>query len=195
MPSHGKHLPVDERLRVEPTPLPGVLIVTPRVFEDDRGWFAEGFNRKTFLEAAGIDAAFVQDNDSTSGRGVLRGLHFQNPHAQSKLVRCVSGEIFDVVVDIRRSSPSFGDWFGVKLSQENGKQVWIPDHFAHGFLTLSDVALVMYKTTDYYRSGSDHTIVWDDPDIGIEWPLGGVSPILSPKDAAGARLVDAPVYR
>ncbi len=195
MPSNGKYLPIDERLRVEPTPLPGVLIVTPRVFEDDRGRFTESFNRKTLLEVAGIDADFVQDNDSISDRGVLRGLHFQNPHTQSKLVRCVSGEIFDVTVDIRRSSPSFGDWFGVELSQENGKQVWIPDHFAHGFLTLSDVARVMYKTTDYYTSSAEHTIAWDDPDIGIEWPLDGVSPILSPKDATGARLVDAPIYR
>ena len=179
---------------VEMTALPDVLLITPRVFSDERGSLSESYNRQAFIEATGFDVDFVQDNDSTSTRGVLRGLHFQNPHPQAKLVRCLRGEIFDVVVDIRRSSPTFGSWTSVTLSGENHRQLWIPEGFAHGYLTMTDTALVGYKTTRFYDRNASRTIAWNDPHLAIDWPLEGRSPILSSTDASGRTLLDAAVF-
>lgn len=165
------------------TEIPDVLIFEPRVFGDSRGFFFESFSSKVFNEAVGQKVEFVQDNHSQSQKGVLRGLHYQlNPHAQGKLVRCVEGEVFDVAVDIRRSSPLFGKWVGVVLSAENKRQLWIPEGFAHGFLTLSEKAQFVYKTTNYYCPESDRGILWNDPAIGIEWPELNGELILSEKD-------------
>ncbi|MGA7616916.1 MAG: dTDP-4-dehydrorhamnose 3,5-epimerase [Thermoanaerobaculia bacterium] len=172
------------------TNLPGVLIIESRSFEDERGFFMETWHQTKFAEI-GIDARFVQDNHSRSTRGVLRGLHFQQPSPQGKLVRAVTGRIFDVAVDIRRGSPSFGRWTGVELSEENRFQLWVPEGFAHGFVVLSDVADVVYKCTAIYDAPADRGIAWNDPGIGIEWPVP--RPILSPKDAALPSLKDAPV--
>ncbi|PTT54087.1 dTDP-4-dehydrorhamnose 3,5-epimerase [Aeromonas sp. HMWF014] len=163
------------------TAIPDILIFEPKVFGDERGFFFESFNHKLFEEAVGYPVTFVQDNHSKSSKGVLRGLHYQlPPHAQGKLVRCVSGEVFDVAVDIRKSSPTFGQWVGVHLSAENKRQLWIPEGFAHGFLTLSESAEFLYKTTDYYHRESEGSIYWNDPDINIEWPIEGA--LLSEKD-------------
>ena len=176
---------------IELTDLAEVLVVTPRSFPDDRGFFTESYNKRAFAQAVGSDVEFVQDNHSRSSRGVLRGLHYQlPPKAQAKLVRVASGAIFDVAVDMRRSSPTFGRWTGVELSAENHRQLWIPEGFAHGFLTLSDTADVLYKTTEYYSPADEGSLVWDDPDVGIEWPLT-MEPILSPKDREAPRRVDA----
>ena len=171
-------------------PLQGPLLLTPRVFGDDRGFFFESWNQQTFAaacEAHGQQApGFVQDNHSRSSRGVLRGLHYQlPPHPQGKLVRCVVGEIFDVAVDIRRSSPTFGQWVGAELSSENHQQLWVPAGFAHGFLTLSEHAEVLYKTTDFWSKDCEGAIRWDDPQLAIHWPLdshGGIEPLLAEKD-------------
>jgi len=153
------------------TDIPDVMIIEPKVFGDDRGFFFESFSQQIFEEAVGRKVEFVQDNHSKSAKGVLRGLHYQlEPHAQGKLVRCVVGEVFDVAVDIRKSSPTFGKWVGVNLSAENKRQLWIPEGFAHGFLVLSETAEFVYKTTNYYHPESDRGIIWNDPDIGIEWP-------------------------
>lgn len=174
-------------MNVTPTAIPDVLVIEPRVFGDDRGFFFESFNHRAFAAAVGHDVTFVQDNHSRSSRGVLRGLHLQDPHPQGKLVRVVVGAIFDVAVDIRPDSPSFKRWVGVELSAANRRQIWIPPGLAHGFLVISDGAECLYKTTDSYAPQAEWTLAWDDPAIGIEWPLSG-PPILSAKDAAGVSL-------
>lgn len=170
-------------MEVVATRLPGVLLLRPRIFADHRGWFAETWNEAAFREA-GLPSHFVQDNQSRSRQHVLRGLHFQLQHPQGKLVRAVAGRIFDVAVDIRRSSPDFGQWVGVELSTEVPEMLWIPPGFAHGFLVLSESADVLYKTTDFYSPGSERTILWSDPVLGVEWPLTA-DPIVAAKDAAG----------
>lgn len=175
--------------------IPDVVLIEPKVFGDTRGFFYESFNQKAFNQATGLDIDFVQDNHSRSAKGVLRGLHYQlPPHAQGKLVRVVRGAVFDVAVDIRRSSPTFGKWVGDELSETNNRQLWIPPGFAHGFLVLSDTADFLYKTTDYYSTADERCIAWNDPDIGIEWPEIGVEPNLSAKDRIGANLQNAEVF-
>ncbi len=163
------------------TPISGLYIIEPRVFLDKRGFFMESYNKKEF-EGIGLTMEFVQDNHSKSRKGVLRGLHFQTKHPQGKLVRVTRGEVFDVAVDIRKGSPTFGEWYGVILSEENKKMFYIPERFAHGFLVLSDEVDFLYKCTDYYYPDEDAGIIWNDPDIGIDWPLDGITPILSEKD-------------
>lgn len=172
--------------------LAGLLIFEPRVFGDERGFFMESWNRRRYLEQ-GLDADFVQDNFSLSRRGALRGLHFQNPHPQGKLVSVLQGEVFDVAVDIRRSSPTFGRWHALRLSGDNKRQFFIPPGFAHGFVVLTETALFHYKCTAYYSPNDEMTLRWDDPDIGIEWPVRG--PLLSAKDAHAPRLRDLPAER
>jgi len=179
-------------MKVTPTALPGVLVVEPRVFSDDRGFFFESWNARA-LAAAGVDAQFVQDNHSRSRRGVLRGLHYQVEHAQGKLVRAVIGSVFDVVVDLRRSAPTFGRTLGIELSADNRKMLWVPPGFAHGFLALSESVDFLYKTTDYWFPEHERTLLWNDAALGIDWPLSGV-PILTAKDAAGTPLAAAAVY-
>jgi dTDP-4-dehydrorhamnose 3,5-epimerase len=174
---------------VETTNLPGVILIKPEVFGDSRGFFLESWNRRRYAEA-GLDRDFVQDNQSLSRRGILRGLHFQNPQPQGKLVQVLRGEVFDVALDIRLGSPTFGQWYGAFLSEENHHQLWIPEGFAHGFCVTSDVALFSYKCTDFYNPKAEFSLRWDDPDIGIAWPLEG--PTLSAKDQAGMRLKDLP---
>jgi dTDP-4-dehydrorhamnose 3,5-epimerase len=180
---------------IERTPLAELLVLTPRYFRDERGFFVESYNKRAFAEAAGAEFEFVQDNHSRSRRGVLRGLHYQlPPHAQGKLVRVAGGEIFDVAVDLRNESPTFGRWFGTVLSAEKGNQMWIPPGFAHGFLTLSEIADVLYKASDYYTPDCERTIAWDDPEIAIAWPLDG-SPLLSAKDSAAPTLAQAETFQ
>ncbi len=179
-------------MRVVEEPLPGVFLIEPCVTEDERGFFFESFNRRA-LASFGIDAEFVQDNHSRSKRGVLRGIHYQINQAQGKLVRVVTGEVFDVAVDLRRHSPTFGHWAGFRLSAENKRIAWIPPGFGHAFLVLSEVADFLYKTTDYYAAEYERCVVWNDPEIGIEWPLDR-PPILSAKDLAGRQLSAAEVY-
>ncbi len=176
-------------INVSDTSLPGVVIVESRVFDDARGFFMESFNARDFAEA-GLPTHFVQDNHSRSTRGVLRGLHYQHPSWQGKLVRALVGTIFDVAVDIRRESAHFGQWFGIELSAENKKQLYVPPGFAHGFCVLSDVAEMSYKCTALYEPKEDAGVLWNDPDIGIEWPIQ--DPLLSPKDEAAPRLKDLP---
>jgi dTDP-4-dehydrorhamnose 3,5-epimerase len=175
-------------MKVTQTAIEGVLIFEPKVFGDERGFFMESFNQKTFTDAVGYEVRFVQDNHSRSVKGVLRGLHYQRPpHAQGKLVRVTSGSVFDVVVDIRESSSTYGKWVGVELSGENHRQLWLPPGMAHGFLVTSQVADFLYKTTDYYTPQAEGSIRWDDPSLAIAWPLDGAQPELSAKDArAGA---------
>jgi dTDP-4-dehydrorhamnose 3,5-epimerase len=176
-------------MKVTRTALEGVLILEPKVFGDERGFFMESFNQKAFDQAVGHEVNFVQDNHSRSAKGVLRGLHYQlPPHAQGKLVRVTQGSVFDVAVDIRPGSATFGRWVGVELSGTNHKQMWIPPGLAHGFLVTSDSADFLYKTTDYYAPQSEGCVRWDDPDIGIAWPLNGSAPALSVKDAAAPLL-------
>ena len=176
-------------MRITPTKIDGVLILEPKVFGDERGFFMESFNQRTFKEATGQDATFVQDNHSRSAKGVLRGLHFQRPpHAQGKLVRVTQGSVFDVVLDIRMASPTFGQWVGVELNGQNHMQLWIPAGMAHGFLVTSDSADFLYKTTDYYVPQAEGCIRWDDPQLAIAWPLNGMRPSLSAKDAGGSDL-------
>lgn len=178
-------------MNVIKTSIPDVLIFEPKVFGDDRGFFFESFNQQKFEAAIGHSVTFVQDNHSKSSKSVLRGLHYQlPPHAQGKLVRCVAGEVFDVAVDIRKSSPTFGQWVGVHLSAENKRQLWIPEGFAHGFVTLSETAEFLYKTTEYYAPQCEACITWDDTDIAIEWPFE-FEPQLSSKDLQGICLQDA----
>ena len=178
-------------MNVIDTAIPDVKIIEPRVFEDERGFFFESFNQQRFNQAIGREVAFVQDNHSKSTKGVLRGLHYQRPpHAQGKLVRCAVGEVFDVAVDIREGSPTFGKWVGITLSADNKRQLWIPEGFAHGFVTLSETAELLYKATDYYAPQADACIRWDDPNIAINWPLP-CDPKLSAKDEQGIRLVIA----
>ncbi|WP_413165865.1 dTDP-4-dehydrorhamnose 3,5-epimerase [Capilliphycus salinus ALCB114379] len=182
-------------MNVIPTEIPDVLILEPKVFGDERGFFFESFNEKIFADQTGVTAAFVQDNHSRSRQGVLRGLHYQIEQVQGKLLRAVVGEIFDVAVDIRKSSPTFGQWVGCIISAENKRQFWVPAGFAHGFLVLSDVAEVLYKTTDYYAPQHERSILWNDPDLGIEWPLNGITPILSAKDKDGKTFKTADVFQ
>lgn len=179
---------------IEQTDLAEVLVLTPRFFRDERGFFTESYNKRAFAQAVGADIEFVQDNHSRSTRGVLRGLHYQlPPRAQGKLVRVAAGEIFDVAVDVRRSSATFGRWFGTVLSAEKGNQLWVPPGFAHGFLTLSDSADVLYKASDYYDPASERSVIWDDPAIGIDWPPES-QPLLSGKDADAPRLEAAELF-
>jgi dTDP-4-dehydrorhamnose 3,5-epimerase len=180
-------------MKVTPTELSEVLLLEPHVFGDARGFFFESWNEREF-ERTGIHARFVQDNHSCSGRGVLRGLHYQIRQPQGKLIRVVAGEIFDVAVDIRRSSPTFGRWEGVRLNAESHKMLWIPVGFAHGFCVLSDFAEVLYKATHFYAPGDERCILWNDPELHIDWPLSG-TPALSAKDAAGTPLRDAEVFQ
>ena len=180
-------------MQVIPSELPGVLILEPKVFGDERGFFYESFNARAFEQATGLKREFVQDNHSCSQRGVLRGLHYQVRQAQGKLVRVTAGEVFDMVVDLRRGSPSFGQWLGVHLSAENKRQLWVPEGFAHGFLVLSEVAEFLYKTTDYYAPEHERCIRWDDPTLAIDWPLTE-PPQLSAKDQAGLTFLEAEVF-
>ena len=174
-------------MKVTPGELPEVLVLEPRVFGDERGFFLESYNQRAFREFCGIEAAFVQDNHSRSARNVLRGLHYQLKQAQGKLVRVVAGEVFDVAVDLRRSSPRYGRWMGLRISADNKRMVWIPEGFAHGFLALTESAEVLYKTTDYYAPEHERCVLWNDPDLGIEWPLSG-APLVSEKDSRGVVL-------
>lgn len=176
-------------MKVTPTAIPEVLVIEPRVFGDERGFFFESFNQKAFQEATGLDVAFVQDNHSKSAKNVLRGLHYQVVQPQGKLVRVVQGEVFDVAVDIRKGSKTYGHWVGEILSAENKKQFWVPPGFAHGFLTLSDTAEFLYKTTDYYAPEHERCIRWDDLLIGIKWPISE-KPMLSAKDDAGCPFLE-----
>jgi dTDP-4-dehydrorhamnose 3,5-epimerase len=181
-------------MNVRPTAIPDVVVVEPKVFGDARGFFYESFNRQALEAALGRPLEFVQDNHSRSVKGVLRGLHYQQPHPQGKLVRAVVGEVFDVAVDLRRGSPTFGRWVGEVLSAENKRQLWIPEGFAHGFLVLSEAAEFLYKTTDYYHPEAEHCIRWDDPALAIAWPDVGAPPAVSAKDAAGKPFTDAKVF-
>jgi dTDP-4-dehydrorhamnose 3,5-epimerase len=176
--------------QVMQTPLAGVLVLEPKVFGDARGFFYESFNARDFAQATGLDVAFVQDNHSKSAKGVLRGLHYQVQHAQGKLVRATQGAVFDVAVDIRQGSPTFGQWFGLELSAENKKQLWIPAGLAHGFLVTSESAEFLYKTTDYYHPEFERSILWSDPAIGIDWPLHLMDgpPLLAAKDEKACKL-------
>lgn len=181
-------------MKTIPTALSGVMLLEPKAFGDDRGFFMETFNARTFQELTRCDKPFVQDNHSRSVRGVLRGLHYQlGAHPQDKLVRAVSGEIFDVAVDIRRGSPTYGQWVGEILSAENKRQLWVPVGFAHGFLVLSETAEVIYKVTDYYDPAGERSIRWDDPEIAVRWPYDG-APLLSGKDAVASAFRDAEVF-
>jgi dTDP-4-dehydrorhamnose 3,5-epimerase len=181
-------------MQIQTTELPDVLIIEPRVFGDDRGFFFESFNERRFAELTGTCPRFVQDNHSRSNRNVLRGLHYQIRQPQGKLVRVTSGEVFDVAVDMRRSSPTFGRWVGVTLSAENKRQLWIPEGFAHGFMVTSESAEFLYKTTDYWAPEHERAILWNDPAIGIEWPQLDAAPLLSGKDQAAVLLADAEVF-
>jgi dTDP-4-dehydrorhamnose 3,5-epimerase len=172
-------------MKSTPTAIADVLLIEPKVYGDSRGFFFESFNHRAFQNATGLDISFVQDNHSRSARGVLRGLHYQSPHPQGKLVRVTEGEVFDVVADIRQDSATFGTWVGQRLSGANKLQLWIPPGLAHGFLVLSDGAEFLYKTTDYYSPADEHCIAWDDPDLAIDWPIVGVAPQLSAKDTQG----------
>jgi dTDP-4-dehydrorhamnose 3,5-epimerase len=182
-------------MQVTPTALPGVLILEPKVFGDERGFFFESFNQRAFDAAVGQAVTFVQDNHSRSQRGVLRGLHYQvQPHAQGKLVRVARGRAFDVAVDIRRGSATFGHWFGATLDATSHRQMWIPAGFAHGFLSLEDDTHFLYKTSDYYARDCERAIAWNDPAIGIDWPDLGSAPLLAAKDAAAPRLADVDTF-
>jgi dTDP-4-dehydrorhamnose 3,5-epimerase len=173
--------------------IPDVVLFEPKVFGDDRGFFFESFNNRVFEEATGLKRNFVQDNHSRSAKNVLRGLHYQIQHPQGKLVRVTVGEVFDVAVDIRKSSPTFGKWAGAMLSAENKQMLWVPEGFAHGFVVLSDVAEFLYKTTDYWYPEHERSIIWNDPGIGIQWPIAG-TPVLAAKDAAAKLLHDAECF-
>jgi len=181
-------------MQVTATTLPEVLILEPKVFGDSRGFFMESFNANTFRELTGLDVQFVQDNHSRSTRGVLRGLHYQLQQPQGKLVRVARGRVFDVVVDMRKSSPSFGKWDGVELSEDNHLQLWVPAGFAHGFVVLSESADFLYKTTDYYAPAHERCLKWDDPTVAVEWPLGGIVPSLSARDQQGLALADCDTF-
>jgi dTDP-4-dehydrorhamnose 3,5-epimerase len=181
-------------MNILPTEIPEVFIIEPRVFQDDRGFFLESYNGKAFAEKAGITEQFVQDNHSRSCKNVLRGLHYQIQQAQGKLVRAIVGSIFDVAVDIRKHSPTFGQWVSCTLSAENKRMLWVPPGFAHGFLVMSDVAEVLYKTTDYYAPQYERCILWKDSDLAIDWPIMEEPPILSVKDQAGATFQTAEVF-
>jgi len=177
-----------------PTPIEGLLVLEPKVFGDGRGFFMESYNQRMFRELTGTSPDFVQDNHSRSARGVLRGLHYQLQQPQGKLVRVTSGVVFDVAVDLRRASPTFGRWHGVELSGENKRQFWVPAGFAHGFVVLSESADFLYKTTDFYAPQHERCIAWNDPTLAIDWHLGGIEPTLSAKDLAGLRFEQAEVF-
>ena len=177
-----------------PTPIDGLLVLEPKVFGDERGFFMESYNQRMFRELTGTAPDFVQDNHSRSARGVLRGLHYQLQQPQGKLVRVVSGVVFDVAVDLRRASPTFGRWHGVELSGENKRQFWVPAGFAHGFVVLSETADFLYKTTDFYAPQHERCIAWNDPTLAIDWHLGGIEPTLSAKDLAGLKFEQAEVF-
>lgn len=177
-------------MKISPTKIPDVLIVEPTVYGDDRGFFYESFNQRLWNEATGLNTVFVQDNHSRSVKNVLRGLHYQIRHPQGKLARATLGEVYDVAVDIRRNSPTFGQWVGVTLSAENKRQLWVPEGFAHGFVVVSDMAEFLFKTTDYWYPEFERCIIWNDPQLAIEWPLEG-EPVLAKKDAAGLSFVEA----
>lgn len=181
-------------ITVTSTAIPDVLIIEPKVFRDDRGWFFESFNEKDFSAAVGYAVIFAQDNHSSSKKGVLRGLHYQMERTQGKLVRVCHGAVFDVTVDLRQSSPSFGKWVGVELSEQNKKQLWIPPGFAHGFLVLSETAEFLYKTTDYWHAESEQCIIWNDSGLNIQWPNIGMEPTLNPKDVAGTSFIGAQYF-
>lgn len=182
-------------MKVIPASIPDVLIIEPRVFGDSRGFFFESFNQEVFSQSTGLDVQFVQDNHSRSVKGVLRGLHYQVNRPQGKLVRVVRGAVFDVAVDIRKSSPTFGQWVGIELTEDNYRQLWLPPGFAHGFYVLSDITDFLYKTTEYYFSDFDRSIMWNDREIAITWPIeAGTSPIVSSRDEKAARLIDAEVF-
>jgi dTDP-4-dehydrorhamnose 3,5-epimerase len=181
-------------MNVISTPLAGLLVLEPRVFGDDRGFFFESFNARRFAELTGVTDQFVQDNHSRSAKGVLRGLHYQIQQAQGKLVRATEGAVFDVAVDLRKSSATFGQWYGVELSAENKRQMWIPPGFAHGFVVTSEVAEFLYKTTDYWAPEHERAVLWNDPAIGIEWPAMASAPLLSGKDQAASLLANAEVF-
>ena len=178
---------------VTPTAIPDLLILEPKVFGDSRGFFFESFNAKNFAQATGLNVSFVQDNHSRSSKGVLRGLHYQVQQTQGKLVHVTQGAVFDVAVDIRKSSPTFGKWVGCELSDSNHRQLWIPPGFAHGFMVLSESADFLYKTTDYYAPAHERCIAWNDSSIGIQWPEG-ITPLLSSKDQQGIALAEAEVF-
>lgn len=180
-------------MQIKPLAIPDVLLIEPQVFRDDRGFFFESFNEERFARLSGIRPQFVQDNHSQSARNVLHGLHYQIQQTQAKLVRVIVGEVFDVAVDLRKSSPTFGQWVGAVLSAENKRQMWIPEGFAHGFVVTSDTAEFLYKTTDYWAPEHERCIAWDDPAIGIDWPVNGI-PTLSAKDQKGVSLADAEVF-
>ncbi|HVS37281.1 MAG TPA: dTDP-4-dehydrorhamnose 3,5-epimerase [Gemmataceae bacterium] len=180
-------------MQITPTALPDVLVIEPRVFKDERGFFLEQFQARRYA-AAGIAGPMVQDNHSGSRRGVLRGLHYQRRFPQGKLVSVLVGEIFDVAVDLRRSSPTFGKWVGVTLTAESRRQLWVPAGFAHGFYTVSDWAEIAYKVTDFYNPEDERTLLWNDPQVGVVWPLNGAAPLLSPKDAKGSPLAAAEAF-
>lgn len=181
------------RLTVTPTAIPDVLILVPQLFEDARGSFTEAFNARTFAAATGIDTPFVQDNHSVSGRGVLRGMHYQAAHAQGKLIRVIEGSVFDVAVDLRRSSPTFGRWVGEVLSAQNRRQIWIPPGFAHGFVVLGERAECLYKTTDYRYPEFERTLLWNDPAVGIDWPIE-FAPQLAARDAEAPCLAEVETF-
>jgi dTDP-4-dehydrorhamnose 3,5-epimerase len=182
-------------MKVTPTALPEVLILEPQVFGDDRGFFMESWNARTFREATGLDVTFVQDNHSRSARNVLRGIHYQVVKPQGKLVRVVTGAVFDVAVDLRRSSPDFGKWVGVELTSANKRQVWVPPGFGHAFVVRSEFSDFLYKTTEYWIAQHDRSIAWNDPTLAIDWGMKGVHPILAAKDRAAPQLAAAEVYR
>jgi dTDP-4-dehydrorhamnose 3,5-epimerase len=180
-------------MQVTPTTIPDVKLIEPLVFGDERGFFMESWNARAFADA-GINAAFVQDNHSRSAKGVLRGLHYQIGAVQAKLVRIVAGSVFDVAVDLRRSSPTFGQWVGATLSADNKRMMWVPEGFAHGFLSLEDGTELLYKCTDFYSPDAEHCLAWDDPTVGIDWPLDGLVPLVSTKDAVGKAFADAATF-
>ncbi len=180
-------------MKATPTAIPDVIVLDPTVFGDARGFFYESYNARRLADLTGIDAAFVQDNHSKSARGVLRGLHYQIRQPQGKLVRVIAGAIYDVAVDMRKSSHTFGRWVGIELSAENRRQLWVPPGFAHGFVVTSETAEVLYKTTDYWAPEHERSLAWNDPSLGIDWPLDG-APTLSPKDQAGKLLADADLF-
>jgi dTDP-4-dehydrorhamnose 3,5-epimerase len=181
-------------MQLTATAIPDLLIIEPKVFGDDRGFFFESFNQRRFTELTGITDSFVQDNHSKSARNVLRGLHYQIRQPQGKLVRVIAGEVLDIAVDVRRSSPSFGKAVSVRLSAENKTMLWIPKGFAHGFVVLSDSAEFLYKTTDYWAPEHERCIIWNDPDLNIDWQLGGATPLLSGKDQVGKRFAEAETF-
>lgn len=181
-------------MEVRPTEIPEVVVLEPRVFGDSRGFFFESFNRRKLEAALGRTLDFVQDNHSLSARNVIRGIHYQRPHPQGKLVRVIRGEVFDVAVDLRRGSPTFGRWVGERLSAENKRQLWVPEGFGHGFLVLSEAAEVLYKTTDYWSPEHERCIRWDDQELAIAWPVATGAPVVSAKDAAGTPFREAALF-